>query len=971
MRSLPRTFRATAAILAVWSARPLQADDAPRAYQEDLRPLLVNRCLSCHNPNQTRGGLDLSSHAAVLAGGSGGAVVQPGDSGGSRLYQLVSHAAEPHMPPGGPRIPDAELQVFREWIDQGCRENRGSAALTVAPDPALQMRPVESFTPADGQVFPIGLPLDRIRSTRSAGAVHTLAAHPWSPLAVLAGDRQLLVYDLPTRELLGVLPLEDRRAEVVRVSHSGRLVLVGGGVAGRSGQVDLYALESGQRLTSLGEEYDSVLAADIDATQRWVALGGPGRIVRIVRISDGGLVTEIRKHTDWITALAYSPDGILLASADRNGGVQVWEAETAAAFHTLGGHPSTVGALAWRPDSDVLATGCADGRVRLWNMHDGRQLQAFSAHGGGVLSIAIARDGRILTGGHESIARLWTPDGKPLQQLPTTAALVSAVAFTSDGSQALTTGFRGQVELWQLDPVERIAVLPHHLSQPTERQAALAEEITAAAARLTALRAARQSGETNRPALAAAVATAGARHQQAEAAAAEAARDADSLAQRQGQLQADLDTARAEVDRQTAARDTARAALATWQEALAAAIAEDIRAGDALEQATRDLAACGARVRELVSAGAAADDPVLAEARCVYDEHSGHLLRLYEQVGQSAQQAAVATQALEAARQQASTLEEALATATGRTDALQTELQTLAGSISARSAGVAEATEAVRVAQEALAQRQAELAQADAEGATLAGQLREATDSLDQLRGRHAKWEAAALRPRLMALEQSLRDARAALAPLDQAVSAAAAALAENARQRANLQAELEALPAKQAELADQLATATTALEQAATEIAQLEADLSARIARRDQTDASLQHLREAAEAEPGNEHLAAARTQATALLAALSADCDAAAARLAERQTARGEQAAARQELLALGARLTRRAAEIPEALAALDAARPALVAARDEARAARESAEEPALLAEADLAECQETYDTLLARWLEQTGR
>lgn len=348
--------RALTLVLLLTGLPQVRGQDAPRTYQQHVRPLLVNRCLGCHNPDQTRGGLDLSSHGSLLAGGSGGAVVQPGDPDGSRLFQLVSHAAEPKMPPGGPRIPDAELQTIRDWIQQGCRENSDSAALQVVTDPALQMQPIDEFVPADGEIFPIGLPLDQVRGSLAAGAVHRLVAHPWSPLVVLADQQQLLVYDLPARELLGVLPLEGSQAEVLRIPRSGKLLLVGGGVAGQAGNVRLYSLETGEELATLGEEYDSVRAADIDATQRWVALGGPGRTVRIVSIADGKVSAEIRKHTDWINALAYSPDGILLASADRNGGVFVWEAETAAAFHTLGGHPSGVTSLAWRPDSDVLAT---------------------------------------------------------------------------------------------------------------------------------------------------------------------------------------------------------------------------------------------------------------------------------------------------------------------------------------------------------------------------------------------------------------------------------------------------------------------------------------------------------------------------------------------------------------------------------------------------------------------------------------
>ena len=69
----------------------------------------------------------------------------------------------------------------------------------------------------------------------------------------------------------------------------------------------------------MGDELDAVLAADINAGQTLIALGGPQKIVRVFNVGDGSLAVEIRKHTDWVTAVEFSPDGVLLATADRAG----------------------------------------------------------------------------------------------------------------------------------------------------------------------------------------------------------------------------------------------------------------------------------------------------------------------------------------------------------------------------------------------------------------------------------------------------------------------------------------------------------------------------------------------------------------------------------------------------------------------------------------------------------------------------
>ena len=94
----------------------------------------------------------------------------------------------------------------------------------------------------------------------------------------------------------------------------------------QSGKVVLFDVRTGNRVAVAGEERDLVLAADITADGKLIALGGPGKVVRVYSAADGKLVYEIKKHTDWITALEFSPDGTRLATGDRTGSIFLWEA---------------------------------------------------------------------------------------------------------------------------------------------------------------------------------------------------------------------------------------------------------------------------------------------------------------------------------------------------------------------------------------------------------------------------------------------------------------------------------------------------------------------------------------------------------------------------------------------------------------------------------------------------------------------
>ncbi|MEW8428980.1 MAG: hypothetical protein G8D61_04635 [gamma proteobacterium symbiont of Ctena orbiculata] len=80
--------------------------------------------------------------------------------------------------------------------------------------------------------------------------------------------------------------------------------------------------------------------------------------------------TPLRRHSHTLTALAYAPNGVWLASADRNGRLCIWSADHLVAFEMELG--SEITALAWQPGGHGLAVGSVDGVVRLFNLGDGR-----------------------------------------------------------------------------------------------------------------------------------------------------------------------------------------------------------------------------------------------------------------------------------------------------------------------------------------------------------------------------------------------------------------------------------------------------------------------------------------------------------------------------------------------------------------------------------------------------------------------
>lgn len=75
-------------------------------------------CLDCHSGPSAEAGVDLSDYSEMLNSGIG--VVVPGDFLNSTLYLNVQSG---RMPPGGPRLSDAEIKMLSEWIKAGAKQN--------------------------------------------------------------------------------------------------------------------------------------------------------------------------------------------------------------------------------------------------------------------------------------------------------------------------------------------------------------------------------------------------------------------------------------------------------------------------------------------------------------------------------------------------------------------------------------------------------------------------------------------------------------------------------------------------------------------------------------------------------------------------------------------------------------------------------------------------------------------------------
>ncbi|MEM9943441.1 MAG: c-type cytochrome domain-containing protein [Planctomycetota bacterium] len=448
-------FQAKKTILLIWlglgcllfldqSTIAQEKKEAKITFDNHVKPILLQRCSSCHNAQKREGDLDVTNYTNLMQGGGSGPVIEPQDSASSYLYELITYAEAPEMPPSG-KIPDPEIQLIAKWIDMGALENMGSKAKKAKPKLDMTLSGDATKRP-DIIPLPIRIPLEPVIHPPRA-SVSALATSPWAPIVAVAAPKQILLYNSSNLQMVGVLPLEERIAHSLKFSRSGQLLLAGGGKDGARGKTVLFDAIKGEKIMTLGEELDSILASDISPGHDFVAMGGPNKLVKLFSL-DGELVSEIKKHTEWVTALEFSPDGKYFASGDRNGGLFVWEADSGNEVFGLKGHSKAITGISWRIDGKILATSSEDATIRVWELENGRQLKSWGAHGGGATSIEFLRNGQIASTGRDKVAKIWDQNGKLIKQFTGLTDVGVSVTYCDESNRIFAADWQGNVRAW-------------------------------------------------------------------------------------------------------------------------------------------------------------------------------------------------------------------------------------------------------------------------------------------------------------------------------------------------------------------------------------------------------------------------------------------------------------------------------------------------------------------------------------------
>ncbi len=411
------------------------------SYQKDIWPLLQAKCQGCHQPASAGGKLIVTSYASFLKGGEHGASFMAGKPDLSAILDYLT-GKKTLMPKGGPPLADKDIALFKQWIQEGAKDDT-----------------VVSKDPIDAEHPPI---------YRAAPLISALAYSPDGSQLAVSGYREILIHHADGSGLISRLIGKSPKILSLAYSNDGKLLAAVGGAPALFGEAQFWDPMSGKLLNSVETTYDTLFGGSLSPDGKELAFGCSDNSVRVMSVPDGKQLIKFDNHSDWVFATTFATDGKHLLSAGRDQAIKLILVEGASFIDDINTHTSPERCLVRNPMSDQVLCGGDDGIPRLYkvfrtaartmNQEDHNLLRAYEPQEGAITAEAFSKDGKMIAVGAESgIVNVYTVDGARVASLYGQRGVIYALAFQPDGKRIAAGGFDGQVRLYDL-PTGKLAM---------------------------------------------------------------------------------------------------------------------------------------------------------------------------------------------------------------------------------------------------------------------------------------------------------------------------------------------------------------------------------------------------------------------------------------------------------------------------------------------------------------------------------
>ncbi len=183
------------------------------------------------------------------------------------------------------------------------------------------------------------------------------------------------------------------------------------------------------------------------------------RLIKLYEVSTGREIRTLAAHTSSLAGLVFNADASRLASTSRDrsredqpGEVKIWDVATGKPLATWPVDSKIqANRLSFNSEGTLIASANADGTIRLWETKGGRETLCINGHHGNVMDVTFSPDGRRLASisRDDPTVRVWdVKTGRNLLTLRGHNHSLTGLTYSPDGRLLASVGFEGLVKLW-------------------------------------------------------------------------------------------------------------------------------------------------------------------------------------------------------------------------------------------------------------------------------------------------------------------------------------------------------------------------------------------------------------------------------------------------------------------------------------------------------------------------------------------